>query len=49
MKYRRRCAMLSPGTGPTPPVTTLVGIPSVWESTALIVRTERITHAPGAR
>src|SRR3569833_2339331 len=34
MKWRRRSAIVAPGMTPTPPVTTRVGIPSVWESTA---------------
>src|SRR5688572_20576749 len=34
--------MVSPGMTPTPPVTTRVGIPSVCESTALMVRLVRM-------
>src|SRR3569833_592842 len=34
MKWRRRSAIVAPGMTPTPPVTTRVGIPSVWEPTA---------------
>jgi hypothetical protein len=34
MKYRRRSNMVAPGMAPTPPTTTRVGMPSVWESTA---------------
>ncbi len=41
MNHSRRSAMLAPGSTPTPPVTTRVGIPSVWESTALISRVLR--------
>ena len=37
MKYRRFSFIVAPGTTPTPPVTTRVGMPSVWESTAVIV------------
>jgi len=33
MKYSRLSFMVSPGITPTPPVTTLVGMPSVCEST----------------
>ena len=33
-KWSLRSSIVAPGTGPTPPVTTRVGIPSVWESTA---------------
>jgi hypothetical protein len=35
MKYSRRSFIVAPGTTPTPPVTTRVGIPSVCESTAV--------------
>ncbi len=42
MAYWRRSAMVAPGIGATPPVTTRVGMPSVCESTALSARTERI-------
>ena len=34
MNHCRRSAMVAPGMTPTPPVTTRVGMPSVWESTA---------------
>ena len=33
-KYSRRSCIVAPGTGPSPPVITRVGIPSVCESTA---------------
>ena len=33
-KYSRRSCIVAPGIGPSPPVMTRVGIPSVWESTA---------------
>ncbi len=33
-----RSSIVAPGIGPTPPVITRVGIPSVWESTALTAR-----------
>ena len=33
-KCSLRSSMLAPGIGPTPPVITRVGMPSVWESTA---------------
>ena len=33
-KCSLRSSIVAPGIGPTPPVTTRVGIPSVWESTA---------------
>ena len=33
-KWSLRSSIVAPGIGPTPPVTTRVGIPSVWESTA---------------
>ena len=33
-KFSLRSSMLAPGIGPTPPVITRVGMPSVWESTA---------------
>ena len=33
-KRSLRSSIVAPGSGPTPPVTTRVGIPSVWESTA---------------
>ncbi len=45
MKYSRRSAMVAPGTTPTPPVTTRVGIPSVCESTALRYLLNRILSA----
>ena len=32
-KCSLRSSIVAPGTGPTPPVMTRVGIPSVWEST----------------
>ena len=44
MNHSRRSAMLAPGSTPTPPVTTRVGIPSVCESTALISRVVRTSH-----
>ena len=34
MNHVRRSAIVAPGSSPTPPVMTRVGIPSVWESTA---------------
>lgn len=34
MKWSRFSAMVAPGTTPTPPVITRVGMPSVCESTA---------------
>lgn len=34
MKWSRFSAMVAPGITPTPPVMTLVGMPSVCESTA---------------
>ena len=33
-KWSLRSSIVAPGIGPTPPVMTRVGIPSVWESTA---------------
>ena len=33
-KCSLRSSIVAPGIGPTPPVMTRVGIPSVWESTA---------------
>jgi hypothetical protein len=33
-KWSLRSSMLAPGIGPTPPVMTRSGMPSVWESTA---------------
>ena len=46
MKYRRRSAIVAPGIGPTPPVTTRVGMPSVCESTAVIAREDRTYATP---
>src|SRR5690606_23974993 len=46
MKYSRFCAMVSPGTTPTPPVMTRVGMPSVCESTACRTRRLRIRRPP---
>ena len=45
MKYWRRSAMVAPGMTPTPPTMTLVGIPSVCESTAWKTRRARIRSA----
>src|SRR5665647_2024888 len=45
MKYSRLSFMVAPGMTPTPPVTTRVGIPSVWESTAVNIRFARITQS----
>jgi hypothetical protein len=48
MKYRRRSFIVSPGMGPTPPVTTRVGMPSVCESTAVMVLLVRmVPPVPG--
>ena len=47
MKYRRRSNMVAPGMTPTPPTTTRVGMPSVWESTAW--NTRRATHQAQSR
>src|SRR6266545_4084572 len=38
MNHWRRSAMVLPGNTPTPPVITRVGMPSVWESTAWMMR-----------
>ena len=38
MNHSRRSAMDSPGNGPTPPVTTRTGSPSVWASTVWMRR-----------
>jgi hypothetical protein len=37
--------MVLPGITPTPPVMTRVGIPSVWESTAVNIRLERMAQS----
>ena len=37
-----RSSIVAPGTTPTPPVMTRVGMPSVWESTAWKTRAARI-------
>src|SRR5579875_202155 len=42
MTYWRRSSMVAPGSTPTPEVTTRVGIPSVWLSTAPMTRRERM-------
>src|SRR2546423_5279007 len=38
MTHGRRSAMVLPENPPPPPVTTRVGMPSVWESTAWMMR-----------
>ncbi|MFV4914526.1 hypothetical protein PFZ49_13535 [Microbacterium lacticum] len=40
--------IVAPGTGSTPPVTTRVGMPSLCESTAKIVRDDLTTRPPFA-
>ena len=45
IKKSRFSFMVSPGITPTPPVTTRVGIPSVWESTAVNIRFERMRQS----
>jgi hypothetical protein len=44
MTNNRRSAMVAPGSSPTPDVTTRVGMPSVWLSTAPMTRRDRITR-----
>src|SRR5699024_4686631 len=41
----RRSAIVAPGSTPTPPVITRVGIPSVWQSTACGTRLDRTRSA----
>ena len=52
-KCSLRSSIVSPGSGATPPVTTRVGIPSVWESTAARYaaarRTSRRDRRPARR
>ena len=47
-KCSLRSSIVAPGSGPTPPVMTRVGMPSVWESTAAKTRAA-LKRAPAAR
>jgi hypothetical protein len=49
MNHSRRSAMDEPGMVPTPPVTTRVGMPSVWLSTVWNTRWERMTSVSPPR